>query len=276
VAHLREINRIRIPFFTLLNFIVTMACLNQAHADVDLGSVGFLSGDKDGSPIPRNFVVGAVGIFGDNRYQAQDNTQLAVPGFVYFGEKLLFLGDRGRYYFYRDSNVATFAYGRFRTGNLDSSQAPFIGLEDRQFQLEAGVGLNVITPYALLTFRAASDITGRSNGQEALAWADFPIVQDRLLIMPGCGVMWRSSAMANYYFGGISQSEGNASPTYNAYDTSSTLSPMASLVSSYRFDKNWIGMAGLSYEHYDSSIKNSPLVQHPSETYLLFGAGYTW
>ncbi len=254
----------------------TLLFTSLIHADIDLGSVGFLSGDKENSPIPQKFVVGAVGIVGQKRYEAQDNTTLTVPGFVYFGSSLLYLGDRTRYYFYRDDTIATFGYARFRTGNLDSSEAPFIGLDDRKFELEGGIGMNVITPYALLTFRIATDITGRSNGQEALAWADFPIIRDRLLVMPGCGLMWRSAKMANYYFGGISSSEGAASPSYNAYDTSNTLSPMATLVSSYRFSKNWIGMAGLSYEHYDSSIANSPLVQHPSETYFLFGAGYTW
>lgn len=137
-----------------------------------------------------------------------------------------------------DDTIATFAYGRFHAGNLGASDSAFVGLEDRKFQLEAGVGANTITPYALLTLRVASDITGRSNGQEALVWSDFPIVMDRLLIMPGCGLVWRSHNMANYYFGGISQSEADASPAYDAYGTHSTLSLMALLISSYRFNKN--------------------------------------
>lgn len=254
----------------------TLLLPSLMYAEIDLGSVGLLSEDKETSPIPKNFVVGAVGIVGEKRYEAQENTALAIPGFVYFGNSFLYLGDRGRYYFSRNDTVATFVYGRFRAGNLDTSEPVFAGLEDRKFELEAGLGANVITPYALLTFRAATDITGRSNGQEALAWADFPMVMDRLLIMPGCGLVWRSNNMANYYFGGISQSEADASPAYDAYDTHSTLSPMASLISSYRFNKNWIGMLGLSYERYDTSIANSPLVRHSGETYFLFGGGYTW
>lgn len=257
--------------------ILVGICLSTAlNADVDFGSLGMLGISQERSPIPKDLVVGAVGIVGQNRYEAQDDTKLFVPGFVYFGNQLLFMGDRGRYYFYKDDSVAAFGYGRFRLGNLDPSEAMFSGLDERKFELEAGAGINVFTPYALLTFRAASDITGRSNGQEALAWADFPIIKDRLLIMPGCGLVYRSTNLANYYFGGISSAEGTSSPYYESYDTHSTLSPMASLISSYRIDPHWIGMLAMSYERYDTSIKNSPLVQHSGELYAIFGVGYMW
>ncbi len=75
-----------------------------------------------------------------------------------------------------------------RFGNLDPEDSPaFSGMEQREWQLEGGIGGNIVTPYALLTIRANSDVTGRSKGQELLLWADFPILRDNLLIMPGMG-----------------------------------------------------------------------------------------
>lgn len=35
-------------------------------------------------------------------------------------------------------------------------------------------------------------------------------------------------------------------------------------------------MATLNIEHFDKSIANSPIVQHPNEYTFLAGVGYTW
>ncbi|MGL5589940.1 MAG: MipA/OmpV family protein, partial [Aeromonas veronii] len=101
-----------------------------------------------------------------------------------------------------------------------------------------------------------------------------PILRDNLLIMPGMGLMLRSDKMANYYFGGISESEATAQRP--AWDTGTTLSPMAALITSYRFSPNWIGMFAMNYEWYDRDIKNSSIVQHDGELYAGFALGYIW
>ena len=93
-----------------------------------------------------------------------------------------------RYYFHIDDSVAFYGYGRWRFGNLDpSDNSAFKGMEQRKGEFEAGIGATLITPYALLSARISSDVTGRSNGQELLLWADFPVIKDNLLIMPGDG-----------------------------------------------------------------------------------------
>lgn len=246
-----------------------------AKAEIDFGALDAFASDTPNSPVPKGAVLGGVVIGGQARYQAQDNSAFVIPGMVYFGERLMYLGDRARYYVYKNDTIATYLYGRVRFGNLDPADEPaFAGMNKREWQLEGGLGANIVTPYALLTVRAASDVTGTSKGQELLLWADFPIVKDNLLIMPGAGVMVRSKNMANYYFGGVSSSEATASrPEWN---TGTTLSPMFGLITSYRFNKEWIGMIAANYELYDSSIKNSPLVQHTGELYAGIGLGYIW
>jgi len=87
-------------------------------------------------------------------------------------------------------------------------------------------------------------------------------------------VMWRSSNLANYYFGGVLAAE--ATVTRPQYDTGSTLSPMASLVTSYRFSKQWLATAILTLEHYDKNIAMGPLVQHSNEVTFVGGVGYMW
>lgn len=246
-----------------------------ARADIDLGSLDLLSSANPSSPVPRGLVAGAVLLGGQARYQAQDNTLYPIPGFLYFGEQFMYLGDRARYYLHKDKRVALYGYGRVRFGNLDPADEPaFTGMDERKGQLEGGIGGNLITPYALLTVRANSDISGRSKGQELLLWADFPILRDKLLIMPGMGLMLRSDKLANYYFGGIAEHEANAQRP--AWDTGATLSPMAALITSYRFSPDWIGMFAMNYEWYDGDIEHSPLVQHTGELYAGVGIGYIW
>lgn len=246
-----------------------------ACAEGDLGSLDLFTSENPQSPVPKGFILGGAAIGGQARYQGQDNTALLVPGAFYFGDNLMYLGDRARYYFHLDDRFAFYGYGRYRFGNLDPDDADTLhGMHKRKGEFEAGFGTTIITPYALLSARFASDVTGRSNGQELLLWADFPIVRDNLLVMPGFGMMIRSNNMANYYFGGVSDAE--ATPQRKAWDTGTTFSPMAAVITSYRFSPHWVGMFAANYEFYDKDIADSPVVQHDGEWYVIAGVGYTW
>lgn len=246
-----------------------------ASAEADLGSIDIFSSNNPESPVPKGFILGGGVISGQARYQGQDNETWAVPGAFYFGDQFMYLGDRARYYFHVDDNLALYGYGRYRFGNLDPSDADSLhGMNKRKGELEGGIGATVITPYALLSARFATDVTGRSNGQELLLWADFPIIKDNLLVMPGFGMMIRSHNMANYYFGGVSSDE--ATPQRKQWNTGTTFSPMAAVITSYRFSPHWVGMFAANYELYDNDIADSPIVQHQGEWYVITGIGYTF
>ncbi|MCE0825440.1 MULTISPECIES: MipA/OmpV family protein [Buttiauxella] len=247
----------------------------SVHAEVDLGSLELFAKDNDTSPIPKGLILGGAVISGTARYEAQKDETYVIPGALYFGDQFMYLGDRGRYYFHLDDNTAAYAYGRFRFGNLDpDDEDAFDGMHKRKSEFEAGVGGTIITPYALLSARVSSDVTGRSNGQELLLWADFPIVKGNLLVMPGMGMMIRSDKMANYYFGGVSKSEATAQRP--EWDTGTTFSPMAAVITSYRFSPKWVGMLAANYEFYDKDIADSPIVQHNGELYGILAVGYIW
>lgn len=262
----------RYPAATLCSM---MLCCSPASAEVDLGSIDIFSASNPNSPVPKGLVLGAATISGTARYEKQNNETYFIPGGLYFGDRLIYLGDRARYYFHIDDKVAFYGYGRWRFGNFDpSDNSAFKGMEQRKGEFEAGIGTTLITPYALLSARISSDVTGRSNGQELLLWADFPVIKDNLLIMPGMGLMIRSSNMANYYFGGVSASE--ATSQRPQWDTGTTVSPMAAIITSYRFSPHWVGMFAANYELYDKDIADSPLVQHNGELYGILAVGYTW
>ncbi|MFM4944003.1 MipA/OmpV family protein [Aeromonas bivalvium] len=260
---------------TALVSLLALMLAPPALADIDLGALSVFASDSPASPIPKGLVLGGAFIGGQARYQHQDDTLLPIPGALYFGDNLMYLGDRARYYLSRDGNMSTYGFGRVRFGNLDPDDDPFFdGIHKRKGQLEAGFGADLVTPYALLTLRATSDVTGNSKGQEVMAWANFPIVRGRLLLMPGAGLMLRSHNLANYYFGGVSDDE--VAPGREQWNTGTTLSPMASIIGSYRFSPHWIGGFGINYERYDDDVADSPLVQHGGELYAGVGLGYIW
>lgn len=259
--------------FYIITPLLLLFCFHS-NAEPDLSSLGLISEGRPDSPIPKGFIVGGAAISSQARYHESSNDNLVVPGALYFGDNLMFLGDRARYYFNKNDDVAYFGYGRYRFSNLDPSNRGFEGMHKRKGELEGGVGLTWITNYALLTTRIVTDISGQSNGQELLIWADFPVIRDKFLLMPGLGVVVRSEKLANYYFGGVSSSE--SSPERAAWNTGTTLSPMASIVTSYRFNQHWTGMIAVNYEYYDKGIANSPLVQDNGEWLFITGIGYSW
>lgn len=259
----------------LLSLLLLAVALGAGAAEADLGAARSLATDSPDSPVPSGALVGGVVIGSNARYQGQDDMLLPIPGMVYFGDQLLYLGDRGRYYFHQDGDFSAFGYGRFRPGNLDAEDtSELAGMSQRKWELEAGIGASLITPYALLTSRITSDVTGTSDGQELMLWSDFPLMRDKLLVMPGCGLMWRSSNLANYYFGGVSAAE--ATPDRPAHDTGDTWSLMASLITSYRLNADWLVTVSGSVEQFDQGTADSPIVDHEREYVLLAGVGYVW
>jgi outer membrane protein len=250
-----------------------LVVLTQAARAEGLEAVQQILGDADSSPIPAGWTIGAAAYSGSSPYSAGSATQLAIPGGIYVGERVMYLGDRAFYTFDRDGPVSFFARLRFRLGNLDPADSPeWTGMTRRKGQLEAGLGAIVVSPIGLWTTRFSSDVSGRSNGTELLFnWAA-PMIRERWMVMPGFGALWRDQRMANYYFGGVSQAE--AAPGRPAYDVGHAWSFVPSLVASYRIDREWIVGAVLSYERFSSAIADSPLVGKSGRYDALVGLGY--
>jgi outer membrane protein len=252
-----------------------LVVLTQTARADGLEAVQQILGNGDSSPIPPGWTFGAAAYAGSSPYSAGQSSRLAIPGGIYVGERVMYLGDRAFYTFDREGPVSFFGRLRVRLGNLDPADSPeWAGMTRRRGQLEAGLGAIVVSPVGLWTTRFSSDVSGRSNGTELLFnWAA-PIIGERWMVMPGVGALWRDRRMANYYFGGVSQSE--AAPGRPAYDVGHAWSYVPSLVASYRIDREWIVGAVLSYEWFSSNISNSPLIRKSGRYDALVGVGYVW
>jgi MipA family protein len=244
-----------------------------AHAELE--AIQQILGSSDSSPVPPGWSVGAAAYTGSSPYSAGDASTLAIPGGIYIGKQVMYLGDRIFYTPADQGPVKFFGRLRYRLGNLDPADSPeWTGLTQRKGQLEAGLGALVVSPVGLWTARFSTDISSRSNGTELLFNWSAPIIGDRWMVMPGIGAMLRGRKMANYYFGGVSQDE--AAPGRPAYDVGNAWSLVPSLVASYRIDPRWIIGAVLSYEKFSSAISDSPLIQKSGRYDVLVGVGYVW
>ena len=247
----------------------------RAASDDALDSLQALVTDKDTSPIPLGWSAGAAAYTGASPYHVEPNSVTAFPGAIYMSPKLMYLGDRASATVYQQGLFRVYGRGRLRLNSLNPDDHPeWSGLQARRWEVEAGLGAQAVTPVGLLTLRADSDVMNRSRGQDALVSMDVPLLRQRWALMPSVAMVWRSSNLANYYFGGVSRAEATAQRPY--YDVGAALSLSVALVGSYRFDRHWIGAVVTDYERYPRAIRDSPLVGKPGTYDLIAGFGYTF
>jgi outer membrane protein len=225
--------------------------------------------------LPKGFVLGAIGITSPDRFSHNEDNFFATPGFLYLGDRFFFLGNRASYALVRGKHLTLNVNARYQAGVLDNEDEPeFYSLNSRVGQLEAGFGLNALTPVGLFTTRINGDVSNKSNGYLADATWFLPYYRNGLLIMPSVGFTWYDSNYSNYYFGGVSAEESN--PLIPAFDTGSTTSVNGSLILAYRFNTHWIASGGAIYSRLGSDVEDSPILLSRSETNLFLALAYIW
>lgn len=264
--------------FAAIAAIAAACCVPQwaaAANEPDLSVLHSLSSGTDISPVPGGFMLGIAAIRADARYVGEKDSSHVVPGFVYLGKRLQYLGDRLNFFLGGGDRVQPYIYARFRFSGLDPASSPALsGMSDRGGELDAGVGGLAVTPVGLFSLRVGSDISGRSRGQDATLTADAPLLRGRLLFMPGIAVTWRSNNLSNYYYGGVLP--GDVAAGRPAYDTGATLAANASLFVTYRMSRRWLIATVVAYEHFSSATAHSPTIGHDHEVTGLLAVGYCW
>jgi len=250
-----------------------LLCAEAQGAGLESLERAFSTGSE---AIPSGLLLGGAAYYGTVPVVGEDPSRFVVPGFIYTGENWQYLGDRLRYVKPLNQDMAVYGYGRVRGYELDpSDNAALAGMHKRQYSLEGGLGLHVKTDMALLTFRAGTDVSGRSNGTELAVFADFPFVyNDRWMVVPSVGLFARDKNLNQYYYGGVGADE--AAPGRPAYSPGATLTPNASVVATYLITKHWYVAGLVSYEAYASKVKNSPIIDKSGEWDLLLATGYRW
>jgi MipA family protein len=257
-----------------LGALLALASALPVRADALDAAQQVLSGAAT-SPVPQGWTLGAALYNGASPYRAGPTSSWLVPGGIYIGKQWMYLGDRVFYSVETRTGLSLFGRLRVRLANLDPADSvEWTGLEPRRAQLEAGVGAALISPVGIWGARISADASGRSKGSEGLMSWSAPLTGAGWLVLPSVGLIWRSSRLANYYFGGVSAAE--AALGRPAYNVGATWSVAPSLVASYRIDANWLAGAVIGYESFARAVRHSPLVQKRGRHDALVGLGYVW
>ena len=225
--------------------------------------------------LPKGFVLGAIAITSTDRFSHNEDNLVAAPGFLYLGDRFFFLGNRASYALVRGEHLTFNVNARYRFSVLDNDDEPeFYSLNSRVGQVEAGFGVNALTPVGFFTSRINADVSNKSNGYLAEATWFLPFYKHGLLIVPSIGFSWYDSNYSNYYFGGVSAEEAN--PLIPAFDTGSTTSVNGSLTLAYRFKTHWLASGGAIYSRLGSDVADSPILLSRSETNLFLALAYIW
>ncbi len=201
----------------------------------------------------------------DNPYAGSGSDSFAYPFLTSFRDStltddwlLIRDGDIGLRWISDDSHWEAGFAGRIQTLGLGDSDAEELeGIVDREWALEVGpiagwrgwpVHVNVKTFFEL------SDRHEGTISELALSW---PIEFSRGYFVPIVELIHRDSDYVDYYFG---VAPASATPVRPAYDGESATNFAARARWGWAINEKWLLSGSVGYEWFDSSIKDSPIV----------------
>ncbi|ETX10923.1 hypothetical protein MUS1_13165 [Marinomonas ushuaiensis DSM 15871] len=125
-----------------------------------------------------------------------------------------------------------------------------------------------------ITAKLAQDISGVHNGYLGQLSLGFPIPIATWRVIPSIRYQYISGQMSNYMFG-VSQSESTKTGgTISSYDAPATSRTSYGFVAFHSISKNISTMVSIRQTQYDSSIKQSPIVDNDTVNSALIGIFY--
>ena len=213
------------------------------------------------------FDAGIGGSATSNEYRGMRSDGTFLPLIGYEGKRFYLRGVSGGVHLFRNAWFefnAQLSYlpQHFYAGNSDSRAMR--RLDDRYSSMLAGLNARLMSPIGILTLTGSTDVIGYSNGFIVDGNYSYPLVFDRLSLVPTVGLQWTDANYTDYYYG-ISASESRKSGL-SEYDPSSSVAPYGQLSARFSFTDHWSAFASFRATFLDKEITNSPMVE-TSEKY---------
>jgi outer membrane scaffolding protein for murein synthesis (MipA/OmpV family) len=153
-------------------------------------------------------------------------------------------------------------------GGIDGDDVPYPGIADRDASVDAGLNL---TWHRAILAPPGWPMRWRSQ-QTANLRLSLPIkLSDRWTTTPNVSAEWMDHQLVDYYYGVTPAETGGGAPLYTG---TAAANLRAGWSLSYRINRNWRVLGGLSYTRLGAGIADSPLVSESDN--LLAYAGFTW
>lgn len=217
----------------------------------------------------------------DSPFVGEGTRIRAVPLVSYEGDKFFFRGPAGGYHLVNSPGFSFDVIGSLRLDGFDvedlgANELAMRGidrrlLEDRDDQLDAGLGLNWRGDYGDVMLRMLTDVTDRSGGQEISLSYSYRLQLGSFTVTPHVAVSHLSDDLADYYYGTLDEEVARGVIDYKPGDT---LIPQVGVNISRPIDKHWVVMGSLRYMSLPDDLSDSPLIDSDRVSTAFVGTTY--
>jgi len=215
---------------------------------------------------PKGFLYGfGLGISGEI-YQGYDRRVIPLPILGYRGDNFEVLGPFASYDVYSAEgfdfklNLAP----RFQ-GFDDGDSDVFIGMEERDFSMDAGFGIGYERNNWKVDVSAMFDILGKSKGHELAAKVGKVVRYGPVFVEPHAQISYLDDKHVDYYYG-VRANEATSNRSFYQGDNAVNYSLGVSVSTPIFFDG--FTMLAIDYTWYDDSITDSPIVDQDTNLNL--------
>ncbi|MBQ4835247.1 MipA/OmpV family protein [Pseudoalteromonas luteoviolacea] len=184
------------------------------------------------------------------------------------------LGPFASYTFYRNESFELSAIGMMRLDGYEQDDNDlFKGMEDRDMSFDLGLEAEFDTEFGEFAIKYTQDASSTHKGYEATLTYGAPFRFKKGQIKPYIAANFASKDLTDYYYG-VKQSEATAQRSFYEVDSATNLE--VGISSDWFFGQNHMIKADVSYMSFDTTIKDSPLVDKSGTFQLLLGYVYVF
>lgn len=217
----------------------------------------------------------------DSPYAGEDVRIRPVPLLSYEGQRFFFRGPTGGYHFI---NTRSFSFDLIGAARLDGIDSDDLGvdelaargidrnlLEDRDDQLDAGLGLSWRGDFGEVQLRAVADVTDTSGGQEVSLTYSYRMQMGLFTVTPLVGVSYLSEDLADYYYGILDE---EVSRGVVDYKPGAVVAPQAGVNIMRPVGQHWAVMGSARYTLLPDELTDSPLIESDASASIFVGLTY--
>ncbi|KZN54785.1 hypothetical protein N474_17285 [Pseudoalteromonas luteoviolacea CPMOR-2] len=220
------------------------------------------------------FGLGGALITQDEGYKDVGSETQFVPAIaIEYGDFRL-LGPYASYTFFKTERFELAATGMLRLDGYEQDDSDvFQGMEDRDMSFDFGLEAEIDTDFGEFGIKYTQDVSNTHDGYEATLSYGIPLRVEKGRIVPYIAASFSSEDLANYYYG-VKASEATADRSFYQVDSATNFE--IGVQSDWFFGKNHMIKADASYTSFDSTIKDSPLVDKSGTFQILLGYVYVF
>jgi len=195
-------------------------------------------------------------------YDGVDSDVLAIPFITYRGRYLTVNGKELGVRVLEEERFSIRALLGLRTEGYDADDSRALdGMDDRDFAVDAGVGMNILLDPVTADVSFVNDVSGRHDGHELRGRISHSFRRafgvSSLTMTPYSGLSWRSENLNDYYYGVEGDEVRAGRPKYSA---GGGLNPFVGLGIKYEVSSTWSAFLQVGCEWLDSEVTDSPIV----------------